>query len=172
MRKWTRAAVLAGWVGMVCSALAQGDQIIYDNSLENGWQDWGWAKHNYGNTSPVHSGADSVSVTCTNGDYQALYIEHTAFDSSPYTNLVFWINGGAAGGQKVGVCAHMNGNNTAWYTLHPLPANTWTNVVLPLSAIGAANAGALDGLWFGDDGANGATFTFYLDDIELQAGAP
>ncbi len=168
--------VLAIWLAGAFGVAAQGNQIIYDDSLENGWQDWGWARHNYANTAPVHSGTYSVSVTCTNGDYQALYIDHDAFDSSPYTNLVFWINGGAGGGQKVAVCAHMNGNNTAWYNLNPLPANVWTNVVLPLSAIGAADASALDGLWFGDDGANGGasgtTFTFYLDDIELQAGPP
>ena len=42
---------------------ARADQIIYDNALENGWQNWGWATLNYANPSPVHSGSDSVSVT-------------------------------------------------------------------------------------------------------------
>ena len=42
---------------------ARADQIIYDDALENGWVNWGWATLNYANTSPVHSGSDSISVT-------------------------------------------------------------------------------------------------------------
>lgn len=148
---------------------AQNDQVIYDDNLENGWEDWGWANaYSYANTSPVYSGSDSVSVTCV--AWQALYIAHNAFDSSAYTNLVFWVNGGSTGGQKLSVCAHVSGNPTPWFALPPLTANTWTKIVLPLSAIGAADVPGLDGVWFGDDTGQGLA-TFYLDDISLQAGS-
>ena len=39
------------------------DQIVYDNALENGWQNWGWATLNYTNAAPVHGGSNSISVT-------------------------------------------------------------------------------------------------------------
>ena len=42
--------------------------IIYDDALENGWENWGWATLNYTNTSPVHSGSDSISVTISSAN--------------------------------------------------------------------------------------------------------
>src|ERR1041385_3858777 len=76
---------------------ARADQSVFTDSLQNGWLDYGWATLNYNNTTPVHSGAKSVAVTITDSSYQAIYIGHAAFDSSPYGSLTFWINGGASG---------------------------------------------------------------------------
>jgi hypothetical protein len=61
------------------SASAQTDQQIYTDSLQNNWQAWGWAAAiNYNNTSPVHSGADSISfqINSTPSSWDAIYI-HT-----------------------------------------------------------------------------------------------
>src|SRR5208282_512731 len=52
---------------------AQTTQVVYDDQLENGWQLWGWATISLTNTSPVHSGSYSISVTSTT-NYQALYL--------------------------------------------------------------------------------------------------
>ena len=41
---------------LAVSASAQSDQTVYDNALENGWQSYGWATLDYGNTNPVHGG--------------------------------------------------------------------------------------------------------------------
>ncbi|HWD20789.1 MAG TPA: glycoside hydrolase family 44 protein [Verrucomicrobiae bacterium] len=148
---------------------ARGDQIIYDNTLENGWMDWGWATHDYSNSAPVHAGSHSVSVTCDG--YQDLYIAHDAADVSGFTNLVFWAHGGSTGGQKIAVSAHISGSQQPWFDLAgALPANAWTNVIIPLSALDAAGSPALDGFWIGSD-SGAAIATFYLDDISLQAGA-
>src|SRR5262245_25207762 len=87
-------------LGTVVRVFAQGNQPIYTDSLQNGWQNWGWATLNYNNTSPVHSGANSISVTIAS-PWQAIYIAHNAFDCSAYTNLSFWINGGTSGGQQL-----------------------------------------------------------------------
>src|SRR5689334_9488299 len=89
---WFGASFLL--MGLAGPLFAQGDQTIYNDSLQNGWQDWGWATLDYNNASPVHSGSKSIAVTIT-GSGQAIYIAHPAFDSSPYTNITFWINGGA-----------------------------------------------------------------------------
>lgn len=106
------------------SLAVRADQIVYDDALENGWQNWGWTLINYTNTAPVHSGSDSIAVTITNAN-QAIYIAHGAFDSSLYTNLTFWINGGPTGGQQLSVQGHAGGNSQASTNLPALAANTW-----------------------------------------------
>ena len=118
------------------SARAQGAQVIYDDALENGWQNYGWATLNYAATSPVHSGGDAISVSA--GAYQAVYVHHADFDSTPYTALTFWINGGPSGGQTLQVQAELSGAAQKAYALPPLAANTWQQVTIPLATLGAA----------------------------------
>ena len=152
------------------SLVVQADQIVYDDALENGWQDWGWASINYNNTLPVHSGSNSVSVTITDGSGQAIYIAHGAFDASLYTNLTFWINGGATGGQQLRVQGHVNGIALAFTNLPALVANTWQPFIIPLAALGITNQPNMDGFWI-QDRIGSAQPTFYLDDISLGTNA-
>jgi hypothetical protein len=153
--------------GSVVRLFAQGDQTIYTDSLQNGWQDWGWAALNYTNTSPVHSGSHSISVTV--GQWQAIYIAHTAFDSSPYVNLSFWINGGSAGGQQLLVKGHAGGVEQTAINLAPLAANSWQKITVSLASLGVANRPDMDGFWIADR-IGAAQPTFYVDDITLLAG--
>ncbi len=147
------------------SSLAQ-DQTIYSDSLQNGWMDWGWATINYNNTSPVHSGSKSVAVTIANNSWQALYLAHGAFNSSSYSSLSFWINGGTSGGQRLQVIGHA-GNATQLSTNLPaLATNAWQHYSIPLAALGLANRTDVDGLWI-QDSIGAAQPTFYLDDIVL-----
>jgi len=150
---------------------ARADQVIYDDALQNGWQNWGWATLNYTNASPVHSGFKSISVTITTSTSEAIYIAHTGFDSSPYANLVFWINGGPTGGQQLKVQGHANGAAQAYTNLPPLAANTWQQFTIPLSVLGVANLPNMDGFWI-QDRTGSPQPVFYVDDISLQAGAP
>ena len=156
---------------LAVSLAARADQVIYDDSLENGWNNWGWATLNYANTTPVHSGSDSVSVTIVNSSQQAIYISHSAFDSTPYTNLVFWINGGPTGGQQLLVQGHANGASMSSTNLPALVANTWQKFSIPLAILGVANTPNMDGFWI-QDRIGAVQPTFYVDDISLQAGAP
>ena len=171
MRAKLRCAIFA--LGLIrlfaVSAHAQGDLSIYTDSLQNGWQNYGWAALNYACTNPVYSGADSISVSC--GAYQALYVHHAAFDSSPYTNLTFWINGGATGGQSLQVQATLNGTAQAPYSLTSPAPNAWSQVSIPLTALSVANTTDLDGFWIQNQ-TGGNLPVFYVDDIVLQAGAP
>src|SRR5215831_21179586 len=144
------------------------DQIVYDDALENGWQDWGWASINYNNTSPVHSGSKSVSVTITNNTSQAIYIAHPAFVATLYTNLTFWINGGATGGQQLKVQGHAYGNAQGAVNLPTLVANTWQQFTIPLAALGITNQ--MDGFWI-QDRIGAVQPTFYVDDISLGTNA-
>ena len=156
-------------VAFMFQLAGRADQIIYDDALENGWQNWGWTLINYSNTAPVHSGSDSISVTITNAN-QAIYIAHAAFDSSLYTNLTFWINGGPTGGQQLLVQGHANGNPQASTNLPALATNTWQQFRIPLDALGVANQPNMDGFWI-QDRIGSAQPTFYLDDISLVTNA-
>jgi len=73
------AALIGTLAGPV---LAQNSQVIYDDALENGWVSYGWATLNFSNTSPVYSGAYSISVDAV--DYGALYLHHDAFNTGAY----------------------------------------------------------------------------------------
>jgi len=151
----------------VTSGWAQ-DQAIYSDSLQNGWQNWGWTQINYNNTSPVHAGSLSISVTITQG-WQGIFIAHNAFNCSTYTNLVFWINGGASGGQQLQIQGHAGAAPQTAVTLTTPTANTWMRYTVSLASIGVANRTDLDGFWI--QGVNTAQPTFYLDDIVLATNS-
>jgi hypothetical protein len=152
---------------------ARADQIIYSDSLTNGWQNWSWAAVNLTNTSPVHSGSDSISVTASN--WQAFYVHlpsGNSFDPSPYTNLAFWINGGASGGQLLTVQATCN--NSAVNGGIQLPAlgkSIWQQINAPFSSLIPAGQSQIDGFWIQIQSGS-LLPTFYVDDISLQSGPP
>jgi hypothetical protein len=163
--KWLRWLLV--WA-FLSSLVLRADQIVYDDALENGWMDWGWASINYNNTSPVHSGSKSISVTITDTSSQAIYIAHGAFDAGLYTNLTFWINGGATGGQQLKVQGHAYGNSQGVTNLPGLAANVWQQFTIPLVALGITNQ--MDGFWI-QDRMGSVQPTFYVDDISLGTNA-
>jgi hypothetical protein len=151
---------------------ARADQIIYDNALENSWADWSWSTTvNLNNTGTyVHSGAASISATITSG-WSALSLWHSAQDSSAYTNLTFWINGGASGGQQLRIYAELSSGAQPAINLPTLAAGTWQQMNFSLSALGVANQPNFIRFSI-QDRSGAAEPTFYVDDITLQTGAP
>jgi hypothetical protein len=147
-------------------AFAQVDVQVYGDSLLNGWQNWSWATVNLANSQPVHSGSRSISVSA--GPWQAFYASHDGFNTSGFTNLVFWINGGASGGQHFQIAGLLNGNAQPSVPLPPLPANSWSQLTISLASLGVANRPDFTGFWIQD--STGTTQSaFYLDDITLTA---
>ena len=161
-------------VGSLCvlmaaslSSPARADQTLYTDSLQNGWTNYSWATVNFSATSPVHTGADAISVQ--SGAYQALYLHHAAQSSAPFTALTFWINGGPTGGQRLQAQATLNGTAQAAYALPTPQANAWTQVTIPLSALGAAGQSNFDGIWI-QDSSGAAEPIYYVDDVALVSG--
>jgi hypothetical protein len=169
--RWARGVYLAVLFSLGFSAIGQTNQIVYDDALENGWQNWGYATINYANTSPVHSGSDSVSVTIAS-PWEGIQIWHSDQNSTPYGSISFWLNGGASGGQKLQVygLSDLNGTNnfsgSQRFMLPPLPANGWQQYTVPLSSLGVANEPNFTGFVIQD--SQGSTWpTFYMDDVML-----
>jgi hypothetical protein len=163
-RRWLFGALL------LCSA-ARADQIIYSDSLQNSWASWSWdATLNFSNTGTyVHSGADSISVSLS--AYGALSLDHDAMDSSSYTNLAFWINGGPSGGQQLLIYAELATGAQSAVNLPTLVANKWQLMNFSLASLGVANAPNFTRFSIQDrSGSSGPAF--YVDDITLQSGPP
>lgn len=161
--------------GLAHPLSAQTDQAVYTDSLQNGWQNWSWnSSENFASSAFVHSGTSSIAVTITNNYitnyWGAIFLHHTAFDSSPYTNLTFWINGGTAGGQQLQLAATLSGSGQPSVAIPAPTANTWQQVSIPLASLGAANTVNLDGFWI-QAAVAAAIPTFYLDDITFVAGS-
>jgi hypothetical protein len=164
-------SVAAFLIPIALSATGQTNQIIYDDALENGWQNWGWAELNYANTSPVHSGSDSISVTITQA-WQGIQLYHPDQNSSAYSSISFWLDGGTTGGQKLQVYGLSDASGTAnsangpRFALPPLPANGWQLFTVPLSSLGVADEPNFTGFVIQD--SQGETqAAFYVDDISL-----
>jgi hypothetical protein len=168
------AVVLPLFVSLgIPNTFAQSNQTVYADSLQPGWQDWSWATVNLTNASPVHLGTHSISVTANNapGSWQAFYLNVAATDTSQITNLTFWINGGATGGQSVQVQALLGSSAQPPVQLALLPTNSWRQINLSMTALNAANAPNFTGFWIQAEG-NSPVPTFYVDDIALQWGPP
>jgi hypothetical protein len=161
------AVVLLGLRGTVLRA----DQIVYDDTLENGWQDWSWSNTNFNYSGAyVHSGSKSYSFTITNA-YGALSLNHSAMDSSVYTNLTFWINGGASGGQQLQIYAELSaGGGKPAIALPTLAANNWQQLTFSMAALGVANQPNFTRFSI-QDRSGAPEPTFYVDDISLSTNA-
>ncbi|HLP08407.1 MAG TPA: cellulase family glycosylhydrolase [Opitutaceae bacterium] len=141
---------------------------IYDDAIPSGWNDWSsWMTHDLANTTPVHSGTKSISITPSAWGGLTLQNGSASVDTSAFNTLVFWVNGGETGGQYIGLHMICDGDwNFTYFGLPPLVANTWQKIEIPLSSLGVAGRANITGVSFrhfrGEAGP-----TFYIDDVVL-----
>lgn len=142
------------------------DQAIFDDSLQNGWQDWSWAVSDLNNSTPTHGGSRSIKITAD--AWEALYFEHPAQNAADYDSVRFWLHGGTQGGQRVSLQALTNGAPVLATNLPPLAANSWKEFVVPFKALGLTNQANFNGFYLQD--ATGTTQpAFFVDDVSLIA---
>ena len=161
---WLALVLLLSGGALASAALlanAAADHILYDDVLQNGWENWSWDITSANANAPVHSGNNASAVTHT-AAWGAFYLKAgTAVSTAPYTHLRFWINGGGSGGQSIQI--KFNESEAHVYNV-TAPANSWTEVKVPLAAMGSpATLGAI----YWQDATGGAQPTYYLDDIAL-----
>jgi hypothetical protein len=164
-----RLAPLAVLAAVVFRTGAQTDMAIYTDAFQNGWEDWSWsATRDPNNGSPVNTGSKSIAVTFT-GTWAALSLHHADINTSTYSNLTFWINGGATGGQLLQIYAEApGGTNHPAVQLAALPTNSWRKITLSMSALGIANLSNFARFSI-QDRIGSVQSTFYVDDIILGA---
>jgi len=166
-----KASSVAVWFGLAVTAGAQSHLVIYDDALQNAWENWSWrATVAFAATGVVHSGSRAIGVAGVT-NYGSLYLHTPALDSGLYTTLSFWIHGGAAGGQPLQVQGTLGGTAQTAVALAPLAANAWQAIALPLSDLDVDNRADFDGFWV-QSGSRGTLSTFYVDDIRLEVSPP
>lgn len=147
---------------------AEAGTTVYDDALRNGFADWSWATHDVAQTSTVLRGTSAISMEPDN--YAGLLFHTSPLPLANYGALELWVNGGSTGGQQVNI-ALRNGTTLGQRTIAeaigaPIPAGTWTHVVIPLSGLGLPAGTSLTDLYLegttGDDQA-----TLFVDDIRL-----
>lgn len=147
------------------------DQTLYDDSLQNDWENWSWCSVDFSAGSYVHSGSKSVKATFAAG-YQGFYLHHTPFSTTPYRALTFWIHGGGVDWRNTTIRAYRNNVEQAYTWLnyyiagHAFSGSEWRRVTIPLSDLGIANKTDVTGFTI-QDASGGAQPAFYIDDIAL-----
>ena len=148
------------------AACASDDMLIYSDRFNNGWgDDWSWMPR-YPSNNPVYPGFSNSMACVPSGQWQAWWLKSgTSVETTIYTNVSFWLNGGTIGGQSIVVSGETNGTESpgVWVTA---PTNQWQQVTLSLAALGINNLTNLTGFRIG----NGtSTQPFFIDDLRLIA---
>jgi hypothetical protein len=146
-------------------ARASDDMLVYSDRFHNGWGDnWSWMPR-YATNNPVYSGSNSMALV-PSGHWQAWWLKSgTSVDTTIYTNVSFWLNGGATGGQSILVSGETNGTGLpgVWVTA---PTNSWKQFTISLTALAINNKTNLSGFQIG----NGtSTQPFFIDALSLVA---
>ena len=162
---WTALALFAA-----AAAKAGTDLPIYTDGLNSSFEDWSWLPHNLYNATPVHSGSVSIQVNPQEHPHgwPAIWFRHGNFDTTGYTSITFWANGGETGGQLLQMRCMLGTNPESLYLLPPLPTNEWKQFVVPLALLNAQDKTNFQGIWFQLHGAV-QTNSFFLDDIVMAA---
>ena len=163
------AAIAVAGVVLASVPASAAVQIVYDNALRNGWQDWSWATHNLTQTLVHQSPPNAISwePDAVGGDWQGIYFHSDPGAADPavadFSAVRFWING-AGGNQAVRLAVYQNGVEVGTKSLTPLPG-AWTQMTVTWAELGVV-APAFDGIVFqANTAANQATA--YVDDLEL-----
>ena len=106
------------------AAHASDDMLMYSDRFNNGWGDnWSWMPR-YATNSPVHSGSNAMACV-PGGNWQAWWLKSgTSVDTTIYTNVSFWLNGGATGGQSISVSGELDGSGLPGVSV-TVPTNSW-----------------------------------------------
>ena len=144
-------------------------------------------------TTPVKAGANALklewkSVTAGNWMAMTAAVGWTSFDLTGMTHLKFWVNSPAVLAKtalpKLNLEAHSGNPNAtgkidmANYLSANIPANTWTEVTIPLADFWATNPlflsqGVIKGLFFSQNATDNTLHTMYLDEftfVKLLSG--
>ena len=160
------------WQPGLLTLIQPDDMQIYSGRFDNGWGDgWSWMTR-YPTNNPVYTinpvfvASNSMALVPSVPYVVWLLKPSTTVDATIYTNLTFWINGGATGGQNISVYGETNGSSSGLPSVSvTAPTNSWKQVIISLASLGV-NKTNLTGIGFN----NGATTNpFFIDDMRLIA---
>jgi len=150
-----------------------GDVKIYDGGLAAGWQDWSWAKRDMASREVMWH--DRPTLRIDPAGYQGVYLHTEPLYTRGYSALWLWVHGGAAGGQRINVCA-VDSNKKFLPAVDlgkcasagRIPAGRWNLAIVPLRRLTAADT-KITGFVI-QDAAGTRQPSLYLANIVLKGG--
>ena len=158
--------VICGDFSNPATPAPQPSQVIYDDSVQNGWTNASTGGTTLFSTSPVYRGTSAIAVPAGSGKGISLACSNRSLQG--LAALTFWIHGGAVAPPPLQIGVSRGGIALEAVPV-TVPANVgWQRVVIPLSSIGLATIDDLTGLRIESRTVNGITpGAFSLDDITL-----
>jgi hypothetical protein len=139
-------------------------ELIYEDARVGSWGDWGWGgASDWQNTENVFAGSSAAKKTY-DGSWDAIRWGGSNIDVSGYSELVFYVYGGAGtGGSTVQLVV-----NEGWGTptSFDVVEGAWSEVVIPIAQVngGAATTAWTDILFQG----KGIVGDIYLDHVGFK----
>jgi alpha-N-arabinofuranosidase len=159
------------WIGLMAGANADdfAHPAVYRDYPAGRWEDWSWANRDMQNASPVRTGQRSIRVDFY--PWSSIWFKNpSGFVVDGFTHLEFWVHGGSAGNPRFYIRAEVNGVDRPLVPItnfaSSLPANQWTRVQVPLSALGVNPGDRITGIHFREFSGQSVP-TFYIDDIRF-----
>ena len=146
---------------------------VYDKALSPGWENWSWAK----TTLSADIGSARMPIMVEAQAYGGLFLHHAPFSTAPYRGLHMLVQsvGGDAtvrvmltvGGKAIPDGDKMDGGQpVALMKRLTIKPGGWTEVIVPLSALGGENKD-IDGIMVMNDSSQPAPH-FYVADIAFK----
>jgi hypothetical protein len=162
-----------GSVALACTAHAGVPQVIYADSLQNGWDNFSYGGgSSFANATPVFAGTQSIAFDGNNFNAVAFALTSGSIAASAFPRLRFFVHGGASGGQQLRLNVELGGASIgnvevdAFITGGAIAAGQWREVVVPLSATNPPVTGNFDRVELQSDQAAPQS-TLYIDSVSL-----
>lgn len=172
--RWREMALVVA-VGVIAAVPARADLVVYDDALQNGFEDWSWGGgSNFANPAPVHGGTASIALAGNNYNAISLAKPGAGFTTAAFPSLRLWVHGGSGGNQALTLALENTAPaaqaSVALNTYIPgggPAAGTWKQVNVPLASAFPSIA-QFDRINIQSNAA-GSQPTVYFDDIALAS---
>jgi hypothetical protein len=140
-----------------------GGLVVFDDKLLGTFADWSWSTTRAINTTTKKVGTASLAVTPIGRGGRLSLRSGPALAAAPYKSVAFWTYGGPTQ-RSLFVSIRQTDNGAQIGVDVTIPANVWTQVVIPLTSLGRPvtiariDIGTSTGL---------PEPTWYLDDLRL-----
>jgi mannose/cellobiose epimerase-like protein (N-acyl-D-glucosamine 2-epimerase family) len=152
---------------MVTVQTAGRSVVIYGDTLAAGYNNYSWSSTcNFNDASPVKVGTKSLSVIYSSG-WAALYLQKAsgAQSHTGFTAYSFWAHGGTGATRQCQFFTRGSSGAESKHVNVSIPANTWTQITIPLSSLG--NPSDASGIMLQESSGN-AQAEFNIDQLELK----
>lgn len=176
---WSQSAT-ASWnffAGLGGAPPAPAGMLLYDDNLQNGWQDFSWGTVNFANTNQVFSGTQAVRFDAHSFQGLSFARPATPVSTTQFPELRFQIRG-TAGGENLRLSLQSGGTLHANVPLAPLVtggailAGAYREVRVRLDQAPISYVGSFERINLQDDTgtAAGSPQTVYIDEVRLLPG--